>query len=168
MVSEQTHKNFNALMHKLNTESYMFSGVAAAFRKAGHHGFGYFASWEGQERWEYAKKVQTCIEKLGLAVMMPAIPEVKTDYPNPVDAIKTMLNADMAILKIIDAGMKAAGQATEWYTVKKMAWIYGEMLGQYNEVNGVLKKLQGAGNDYGAIIEINEWLTEKFGNHESD
>jgi len=158
MIPEAIAKAFNDLMHKMYVESYIFKGIAAAFRKAGYPGFAEFAKHEGRERWMYGGKVRTCLEKFGMPVALAAIPAAKTDYANPAEALTAMSNQDFAILKSIKAGTKASADAGEHYSASLMNDFYGKMLHEYNEVAGVLKKVQG-GKD---LSSLDAWLYEHY------
>lgn len=162
MLSDKIHQALNTLMHKLNSEAYMFSGVAAYFRKAGHFGLAAFASAECRERWGYADDVKDCIDKFGLDLAYPALPAAPTTYQTPVVALQGMLTADQGIVFFLQSAMKETATVGDWVVICDMNHLFDKLLKEHNEIKHVLEKITAVGNDMGALLQVNESLYEEY------
>lgn len=161
MISARTAENFNALMHKLEVESRMIMGITCAFKKAGHKGFAAFASNESNERWRYAMKVKYYIEKFNQDVKLGAIPEAKSMYGSPVEALAAVYGDDTAIRTFIKGGIKLANEDEDFEAADYMKKISKKMIHEINEVEGVMKMIKNSGGAEG-LFRIDCWLYKKY------
>jgi len=162
MISARTAENFNALMHKLESESRLIMGVTCAFKKGGHKGFAAFSSNEGHERWRYSQKVKYFIEKFGQEVKLGTIPEAKTTYASPVEALASIYGADMEIRNLIKVGIKLANEDEDYEAAYYMLKIGKMMLHEVNEVDNVMKMVKNSGGTPEGLSRVDYWLYKEY------
>ena len=136
--------------------AYAYLGMAAYFERTAFSGFSKWMQLQSREELGHANRFFQYMVERGGRITLEAVPEPKCDYKSPLEAFKASLGHEQKVSAAICAIYDIAGAEKDFATLSFLKWFLDEQVEEEKNVGGVLAKLELAGDNLGALFQIDQ------------
>jgi ferritin len=153
-LSSKLEKVLNDQINLELSSAYAYLGMAAYFERTPFTGFAKWMQVQSGEELGHANRFFKYIVERGGKVTLQAIPEPKCDYKSPLDAFKASLGHEQKVSAAICAIYEQAAAEKDYPTLSFLKWFLDEQVEEERNVGDMLAKLEAAGDNVGALYQI--------------
>ncbi len=167
-LSSKLEKALNDQINLELSSAYAYLGMAAYFEHAAFTGFGKWMHVQSREELGHANRFFKYVVERGGKVALQAIPEPKCDYRSPLDAFKASLGHEQKVSASICAIYELAVGEKDYATLSFLKWFLDEQVEEERNVGDVLAQLELAGDNRGALFQIDHHAGKRADKEEQD
>ena len=160
-LSNKLEKVLNDQINLELCSAYAYLGMAAYFDRTPFTGFAKWMQTQSSEELGHANRFFKYIVERGGKVTLQAIPEPKCDYKSPLDAFKASLGHEQKVSAAICAIYDQAAAEKDFPTLSFLKWFLDEQVEEERNVGDMVAKLELAGDNSGALYQLDRHAAER-------
>lgn len=161
----------NALNQQLNMElhsAYTYASMAAYFEHENFNGFAHWMQLQVQEESAHAKKFYDYINDAGGRVVLTAIDAPPTEFGDPVEVFKSVLEHEQevtkAIYKLVDLAVKESDHGTNSF----LQWFVSEQTEEESVADNILQRIKLVAKSPEGLFMMDQELGSRKGEPASE
>ncbi len=167
-LSGKLEKILNDQLNLELSSAYAYLGMVAYFDSTPFLGFASWMRVQSGEEVGHASRFFKYIVERGGKVTLEAIAAPKCDYRSPLDAFKASLAHEQKVSASICAIYEQAAAEKEYPTLSFLKWFLDEQVEEERNVGDMLAKLEAAGDNVGALYQIDRQAATRAEEGEKD
>lgn len=152
MISEKIEKALNEQINKEMASAYLYLGMAAHFEAEGLSGCAGWMKKQAKEEMEHAMKIYDFLFDVGAKPVLSSIDAVKTEYGEPIEVFKTVLEHEKYVTSLINGLYELALTEKDYKTQNFLQFFIAEQVEEEANVQKIIDKLKYANNNCGLIF----------------
>lgn len=163
MLSETVQQALNKQITYEFSAAHTYMSMSAYFESLNLTGF---ASWfrvQAEEEREHAERFFDYVNDRGGRVLLGAIPEPRSEYSSPLDAMEHALKHERSVTAAIHDIYALATRESDYATQSMLKWFIDEQVEEEKNADEVIQRLKLVGGDGTGLLLIDRQLAGRRG-----
>ena len=163
MLKDAVHARMNEqLKHELSS-AYVYFSMAAYFESISLKGFAHWMQMQAREELTHVLRIFNYINDRGAAVQLPAIPEPRSAWESPAEAMTDAYKHECFISEQINECVSLAVRENDHATNAFLQWFVAEQVEEEANADEIVQKLKLIGNDKSGLFLLDNELGKRQG-----
>lgn len=151
----------NVQINKELYSGYLYLAMAAHFEEKNLPGFAHWMTIQAGEELEHAMKFFEFLNEVGGKVILEAIEKPDSEFGNPQEVFKQVLEHEQYVTSRIHLLYKLAVETDEFPTQMFLQWFVNEQVEEEKNATEILENLKLAGESGNSILMLDRALNQR-------